>query len=77
MPIESEITAFEDRQREGEWRVEYFDDDGVCYATVFAGPEAERGARDYAHALKAGVLAVVGPARFDCQVTKRPNCVPT
>jgi hypothetical protein len=38
----------------GEWRVEYFDDDGGCYVTVFAGPRAEKRARDYAGALRAG-----------------------
>jgi hypothetical protein len=33
MPIESEIRAFEDRIAAGEWRVEYFDDDGglLCH----------------------------------------------
>jgi hypothetical protein len=29
------------------WRVEYFDADGGCYVTVFAGPAAEKRARDY------------------------------
>jgi alcohol dehydrogenase (cytochrome c) len=38
MPSESEISAFEDREEDGEWRVEYFDDDGGCYVAVFAGP---------------------------------------
>ena len=58
------IAAFEDRREAGEWRVEYFDDDGGCYVTIFAGPEAEMRARDYADALKAGVLkrVTVGPA---------------
>jgi hypothetical protein len=58
------IAVFEDRREAGDWRVEYFDDDGGCYVTVFAGPEAERRARDYADALKAGVLKpiTVGPA---------------
>jgi hypothetical protein len=68
MAIESEIRAFEDRREAGDWRVEYCDDDGGCYVTVFAGPEAERRARDYADALKAGVLkqVTVGPvARVD------------
>jgi hypothetical protein len=47
-----------------EWRAEYFDDDGGCYVTIFAGPEAERRARDYAETLRAGVLRLimVGPA---------------
>jgi len=55
--IESEITVFEDRDEAGERRVEYFDDDGGCYVTLFAEPE--RRARDYAGALMAGVLMVV------------------
>jgi hypothetical protein len=65
MAIESDISAFEDREEEeGEWRVEYFDDDGGCYVAVFAGPAAERRARDYCEALKAGTLKLVtaGPA---------------
>ena len=64
MPIEPDTMVFEDRDQTGEWRVEYFDDDGGCYVTIFAGPEAERRARDYAVALWAGVLRLVtvGPA---------------
>jgi hypothetical protein len=56
--------VFEDRDQADEWRVQYFDDDGGCYVTIFAGPEAERRARDYAGALRAGVLRLVtvGPA---------------
>jgi hypothetical protein len=30
MPIAADITVFEDRKEEGEWRVEYFDEDGAC-----------------------------------------------
>jgi hypothetical protein len=30
-----------------EWRVEYFDDDGGCYVTIFAGPAAEARAKAY------------------------------
>jgi len=43
----SEIKVFEDRIVSGEWRVEYFDDDGGCYVAIFAGPAAEQRARDY------------------------------
>ena len=43
----------------GEWRVEYQDDDGGCYMTIFAGPKAERRARDYFNALKTGALKTV------------------
>ncbi len=42
----------EDRDDDGKWRVEYQDDDGACYVTIFAGPEAARRARDYFEALK-------------------------
>ena len=56
MPVEFEISVFQDRKQAGEWRVEYFDEDGGCYVTIFAGPGAEKRARDYGDALKAGVL---------------------
>jgi hypothetical protein len=61
---ESSISVFGDRDQTGEWRVEYFDDDGGCYVTLFAGPEAESRALDYGEALKARVLELVtiGPA---------------
>jgi hypothetical protein len=64
MAIEPDTLVFEDQDQACEWRVEYFDDDGGCYVTIFAGPEAERRARDYAVALRAGVLRLVtvGPA---------------
>jgi hypothetical protein len=42
----------------GEWRVEYFDDDGGGYVTIFAGPAAERRARDYFISLKSGRLRI-------------------
>ena len=51
-----EVSVAEDRDCTGEWRVEYFDDDGGCYVTIFAGPAAERRARDYFASLKSGRL---------------------
>jgi hypothetical protein len=66
MPIESEIKVFEDRIAAGEWRVEYFDDDGGCYVTIFAGPAAERRARNYRDALSGRLLTPI------C-VTESPN----
>ena len=39
-----EVSVNEDRFGTGEWRVEYFDDDGGCYITIFAGP-GPRGGR--------------------------------
>jgi hypothetical protein len=56
MPIESEIKVFEDRVVPGQWRVEYFDDDGGCYVAISA---AEQRARDYGDALIEGVLTPV------------------
>ena len=58
-PFQQDVTVIEDRDGTGEWRVEYFDDDGACYVTVFAGPQAERRARDYFDALKFGRLRTV------------------
>ena len=55
-PFQQDVTVTEDLDGTGEWRVEYFDDDGACYVTVFAGPQAERRARDYFDALKFGRL---------------------
>jgi len=37
--------VFEDR---GQWRVEWFDDDGRCELEIFTGPEARRQALRYA-----------------------------
>jgi hypothetical protein len=34
------MSVNEDRHGASEWRVEYFDDDGGCYVTIFAGPVA-------------------------------------
>jgi len=53
------VTVFEDRNVRGAWRVEYFDDDGGSYVTVFAGPEAEWRAREYFAALKGGQLRTI------------------
>jgi hypothetical protein len=53
-----EVSVNEDRSRTGEWRVEYFDDDGGCYVAIFAGPAAERRARDYFTSLKSGRLSI-------------------
>ena len=40
----ADVILQEDRNGNGEWRVEYQDDDGACYVTIFAGP-APSGAR--------------------------------
>jgi hypothetical protein len=41
----AEVILHEDFDRNGESRVEYQDDDGGCYITIFAGPKAEQRAR--------------------------------
>jgi hypothetical protein len=53
-----EVSVNADRTGTGEWRVEYFDDDGGCYVTIFGGPAAERRARDYFISLKSGRLSI-------------------
>jgi hypothetical protein len=53
-----EVSVNEDRTGTGDWRVEYFDDDGGCYVTIFAGPAAESRARDYFTSLKSGRLSI-------------------
>jgi hypothetical protein len=58
-PFHQQVTLIEDSDSTGEWRVEYFDDDGGCYVTMFAGPKAEKRARDYFEALKFGRLRAV------------------
>ena len=40
-PSFDRIEVFEDNEHAGDWRVEYFDADGGCYVTIFAGPLAE------------------------------------
>ena len=40
--------VFEDRAVTGQWRVEWFDDDGHCELEVFTGPTARRDALRYA-----------------------------
>ena len=52
-----EVSVNEDRSGTGEWRVEYFDDDGGCYVTIFAGRGRGR-ARDYFISLKSGRLTI-------------------
>jgi hypothetical protein len=52
-------SRIEDRNENGIWRVEYFDDDGGCYVTIFAGPGAELRAREYYDALQSGKLNAI------------------
>jgi hypothetical protein len=72
MPREDDDLAprlLEDRDHNGEWRVEYEDDDGGCYVTVFAGPAAEQRASGYFNALKTGTLQAIRDER----VVDRPR----
>ena len=61
--LDSKIQVFEDRESKADWRVEYVDDDGGCYVTIFAGPFAEKRAREYAEALTARKLAPIQTAQ--------------
>lgn len=41
--------VFQDHQHPGEWRVEWFDNDGGCEVEIFLGPNAREQAIRYAH----------------------------
>jgi hypothetical protein len=58
-PFHREVSVHEDYDEAGDWRVEYFDSDGGCYVTIFAGPEAEKRARDYFKALRGKWLKII------------------
>jgi hypothetical protein len=55
----ADVILHEDLGGNGEWRVEYQDDHGGCYVTIFVGPKAERRARDYFEALKTAALKTI------------------
>jgi hypothetical protein len=40
--------VFEDRKHRGEWRVEWFDNDGGCELEIFTGRDARQQAIRYA-----------------------------
>ena len=40
--------VFEDRETSGQWRDEWFDDDGGCEVEIFTGPDARTRALRYA-----------------------------
>jgi hypothetical protein len=60
-----DLSVREDKEAPGDWRVEYFDHDGSCFVTIFAGPHAEARARAYHEALRTGLLASRAPAAGD------------
>jgi hypothetical protein len=47
-PMAPELNLFEDKEKPGDWRVEFFDEEGTCYGATFWGREAEARAREYA-----------------------------
>jgi hypothetical protein len=47
-PMSEPAKVFEDRVTPGQWRVEWFDDDGRCELEIFTGPDARRQALRYA-----------------------------
>jgi len=61
------LVVIADRTGQPEWRVEYFDDDGGCYVTIFSGPAAEARAKAYWTALQLGELDIIAAA------TQRPT----
>jgi hypothetical protein len=46
-----DLQVFGDKLQTDHWRVEYFDDEGSCFVTVFSGQQAEARARAYHDAL--------------------------
>jgi len=52
-----EVRAHEDRYGSGEWHVSYFDDDGGCYITVFAGRKQSGGRGSISALQRAGSYA--------------------
>ncbi len=50
----SEVIVHEDCEGNGDWIVDYFDDDGGCYVTIFAGPECEKRSRPRSDARNTG-----------------------
>jgi len=47
-PMSEPAKVFESRETAGQWRVEWFDDDGRCELQIFTGPTARRQALRYA-----------------------------
>jgi hypothetical protein len=56
------LAVIADRTGQAEWRVEYFDDDGGCYVTIFADPAAEARTKAYWTALQLGELDIIAAA---------------
>jgi hypothetical protein len=58
-PLVCEVSVHPECEGGPHWIVEWGDRDGGCYVTTLDGPMAERRARDYFDALKAGRLKVL------------------
>jgi hypothetical protein len=58
-PFVREVSVHPDCEGGNHWLVEWGDNDGGCYVTVFEGRMAEQRARDYFDALKSGRLKVL------------------
>jgi hypothetical protein len=74
------LALAEDVEAPGNWRVEYFDDDGAGYMTIFAGQETESRARDYFEATQRGGSITelqtgwkAARSRSRCRRTSRPT----
>lgn len=55
----SRATGRRDREDPADWRVEYQDDDGSCFVTIFSGPQAQARARAYYAALETGKIKLI------------------
>jgi hypothetical protein len=53
------LEVIADRTGAPEWRVEYCDQDGGCYVTIFAGPAGEARAKAYWTALQLGEIDII------------------
>jgi hypothetical protein len=58
-----DLVVIADRTGQPGWRVEYFDDDGGCYVTIFAGPVAEARAKAYWTALQLGEADIIAAGK--------------
>jgi hypothetical protein len=73
-PVYARLAFTKSAGGNGDWWVEYFDDDGGCYVTILSGPECEARARDYFHALKSKRLKTIR-AVMRIGPTQKPKAV--
>jgi hypothetical protein len=60
MARDTEVHIGADPLHPDDWRVEYFDDEGGCYVTIFSGPDAKARAFDYGAAMRNRTLKRYG-----------------